>query len=534
MTYGQCQGLIGNKESIVSMSKRYLVGLLGMVTAFGMGGITYGEKEFEVKRVDEGLPGKVTFSKHVAGIIYKHCAECHRPGQSAPFSLLSYKDVKKRSRMIRRVTRSRYMPPWHPVEGHGSFVGSRRLSQREIDLIGAWVDGGALAGDLSKAPTVPKFASGWRLGKPDIVVEMTKGFVVPASGPDIYRNFVIPLNLKKDEWVRAVEVRPSARTVVHHVLFYLDNTGKARRLDGRDGRPGFRGMGFRYTGSLGGWAVGGGPYEVGKGLAMPLAKRDDLVLETHFHPSGKEEIEKTKIAIYLAKKEPERKIHHLQLPAAWGLFAGLNIPAGAKNFKVSGSYKVDVDMDLVTVGAHAHYLGKTMRAWAVHPDGRKEKLFYVDKWDFNWQGNYIYKKPVRLKKGTIVYAELTYDNSAENPANPFNPPLRVTWGLESTDEMAAVTWVVAPAKAKDIGKLDRSLKALERNAWRNRKPRKPLTMYERAVRLDRSGNSNGKIERQEMPEKYRNAILKLDRNQDGVVDEAELELLKKLSGHRGR
>ncbi|MDX1565897.1 MAG: hypothetical protein R3236_10850, partial [Phycisphaeraceae bacterium] len=200
---------------------------------------------------DKPLPEEVTFSAHIAPIVYNNCTECHRPGEGAPFSLTSYKQVRKKAKTINLVVKDRYMPPWHPVPGWGRFRDDRRLADRDLKLIDRWVRTGMKRGDPAQEPKLPRFPEGWFLGQPDMVVKTREPYVVRAGGPDIYRNFVIPLNLKEDKWVTAVEIRPGARSVVHHCLFFLDSTGHARKLDRRDRTSGFRAMGFRRTGSLG-------------------------------------------------------------------------------------------------------------------------------------------------------------------------------------------------------------------------------------------------------------------------------------------
>src|SRR5262249_29298144 len=185
----------------------------------------------------------ITFSEHVAPIVYENCVTCHRPGEAAPFSLISYDDVKKRGALIATVTKARYMPPWHAAHGYGEFADERRLSDAQIDLIGEWVKQGMPEGDPARMPKLPQFAEGWHLGKPDLIVEMPVAYDLPASGPDIFRNFTIPLNLKEDKWVKAVEFRPTARKAAHHALFAYVAAGSTSRLEGIDGKPGFGGMG---------------------------------------------------------------------------------------------------------------------------------------------------------------------------------------------------------------------------------------------------------------------------------------------------
>ena len=180
---------------------------------------------------------QATFTRDIAPIIFNSCTRCHRPGEAGPFPLMTYGDLRKRGAMIERVTESRFMPPWHPVEGHGEFAGANRLSDEEIALIGGWLRSGMPQGDPAELPEMPEFDDGWKLGEPDVVVMMPEGYEVPAGGPDIYRNFHVPLGLPEDKWLTAIEVRPGARTVLHHVLFRLDSTGDAQRAEGRDGHP---------------------------------------------------------------------------------------------------------------------------------------------------------------------------------------------------------------------------------------------------------------------------------------------------------
>jgi hypothetical protein len=397
----------------------------------------------------------VTFTEHVAPIVFNRCANCHRPGEAGPFPLLSYKDARKRGKLIQRVTERRYMPPWHPAPGHGEFRNERRLSDEQVALIKRWVEGGMPEGDPAKLPALPKFTEGWQLGTPDLIVSMDKVYEVSATGRDIYRYFVLPLNLTEDKWVTAMELRPSARSVVHHVLYFLDRTGKARQRDGQDGQPGFSGQGFGGTasGSLGGWAAGGVPQHLPEGLALSLPKGSDLVLQTHFHPSGKVEREKTTVGLYFAKKRPERTLVSFQAPPLFGRLAGISIPAGQKEYKVRGTFKAPVDLDLISVGGHAHYICETMKAKATLPDGGTKSLFYIPKWEFNWQSTYLYKAPVRLPKGAVIDVELTYNNSADNAANPYSPPQRISWGLASTDEMGSILFGAVPVREGELAAL---------------------------------------------------------------------------------
>jgi len=320
------------------------------------------------------------------------------------------------------------------------------------------VESGMAEGDVQKLPKVPEFPQGWYLGKPDLIVTMDRAFDVPADGPDIYRNFVLPLNLTEDKWVTAIDIRPSARAVVHHALYFYDDKGSARKLDGKDGQPGFSGMGFRGSGALGGWAVGATPAKLPDGLALPLPKGSDLVVQTHFHPSGKAENEKITFGIYFGSKAPTRTLLSVQLPPAFGLFSGIDIPPGKADFTRRDSFTLPVDVELVGVSPHAHYLGKSFRGWAVLPDGKTDRLFSITDWDFNWQGAYFYKHFVRLPKGTVLHAEVIWDNSADNERNPHQPPRHVTWGEGTDDEMGSLRYEVIATDEKDVPELRAAFK----------------------------------------------------------------------------
>ena len=259
--------------------------------------------------------------------------ELSPPRRGRAFQPTNYDEVKKRGTLIASVTRSRYMPPWHAAPGFGEFAGERRLTDDQIALIGQWVKQGMLQGNPAQTPALPHFVEGWHLGKPDLIVTMPKGFSLPASGPDIYRHFVVPLNLTEDRWVRAVEFHPGTRAVVHHCLFSYDATGALRKRDGADGKPGFAGMdGGRSSngGPLGGWAVGATPVPLADGLAYPLPQGSDLVLQEHFHLTGKAEVEQSTVGIYFTDQPPERRLMTIQVPPVFGLGAHLKIPAAKR------------------------------------------------------------------------------------------------------------------------------------------------------------------------------------------------------------
>lgn len=399
------------------------------------------------------------FAKDVAPILYQHCTECHRPGEAAPFSLLSYEDAAKRSRQIAAITAERTMPPWKAEPGTYSYRDERRLSDAEIAVLGEWARAGAPAGDLSAAPPVPSYTDGWKLGQPDLILEMPEGFRVPADGPNIYRNFVIRTGLSGDRWIAAVEYRPSARTVVHHALFSADTTGAASRADAADAAPGYSSMGLRGGVSLGGWAVGTQPHAYSDGLSMKLPAGADLVLQLHLVPDGSERLERSQIGLYFAKEPSRRTIVPAMLPPLFSAMEGVRIPAGERSYTVEDSFTLPVDCEVISVFGHAHYLGRELELRAKKGDGAPETLLRISDWDFAWQDKYVFAQPVRLSRGTKLEAKVRWDNSAENPRNPSQPPVMVEWGEESRDEMGALVFELVAVNEKDTAALQQALRA---------------------------------------------------------------------------
>jgi hypothetical protein len=385
----------------------------------------------------------------------------------APFSLENYSDVKKRAEQIVDVTKSRYMPPWKPEPGYGNFVGERRLTDVQIKLIADWSAAGCPEGDAKDLPPKPTFAEGWMNGPPDLIVKMPEPFTLKAdgnNGKDVFRAFVIPLNLDENQYVTAVEFHPDNRRIVHHALFFLDNSGTAakRQAANKDGNPGystFGGPGFLPSGGLGGWAPGAMPNPLPDGWGKLLRKGSDLVIQIHFHPSGKQETEQASLGIYFAKKKPDRIVASA---TARNFF--INIAPGDANYVIKASLTVPVDVDLIGITPHAHLLCKDMKATATMPDGKKQELIWIKDWDFAWQGQYRYVQPVRLPAGTVINMVYTYDNSENNIRNPNSPPKRVTFGEQTTDEMAILFLEFSPVNKTDWPKLLQQLRGTRANA----------------------------------------------------------------------
>jgi hypothetical protein len=457
------------------MRIRQVIGMAGVCGALTAGAVA--------PRAQTPPAAPVTFSEHVAPIVFANCTTCHRPGEAAPFQLLSYRDARPLAKAIAAATAARVMPPWKPAATDYPFHDARGLSPQQIELLQRWAADGAPEGDPAKLPPPPKFTDGWQLGPPDLIVTMTEAYEVPERGPDVYRNFVLPLNLDRDVWVRAIDFRPSARAVVHHSLFFLDATGASREQDAEDPAPGFPGgmggvrirgtglagrggvaSGGQGAGSLGGWALGGRAMELPDGLAIPVAKGSDLILSTHFHPSGSKQTEKSTVGLYFASRPPTQAFAAIQLPPVFGVLEGLDIPAGQERYAVKDSFTLPVDVRAFSVGAHAHYLGKEMKLTATFPDGAVRTLFWIKDWDFSWQERYRFKDFVALPKGTRLDVEIAWDNSAANKRNPSRPPARVTWGEESNDEMGSVGLQLVAARPGDLPELQRAYGEFVRSA----------------------------------------------------------------------
>ena len=376
---------------------------------------------------------EVTYTKDVAPILWKNCARCHRPGDIGPFSLLAYQDAAKRADFIAQITASRRMPPWKPEPGYGEFFDELRMSDREIEVLTAWAKAEAPEGDPHDLPPAPEFPTGWQLGQPDLVVRMREPFEVSASGRDVFRCFVIPLDCDVDQTVAAVDFHPGNRRVVHHALFFLDSTGQGRKLEAKDpapGYPSFGGIGFIPTGGIGGWAPGAIPRPWPEGMGNLLRKGSDLVLQIHYHPSGKPETDQSELGIYFTPRFAANIVAALVLGRT-----DINIPAGAARHRISSTFTLPRDVVAVGISPHMHWLGREMKVEAHLPDGSTRHLLWIKDWDFNWQGRYVYRDRIPLPKGTRLELEAYYDNSAGNASNPNDPPQEIHFGEQTTDEM---------------------------------------------------------------------------------------------------
>lgn len=397
---------------------------------------------------------RVTYTRDVAPILFTRCGACHSPGGSGPFSLLDYQSARERARLIVDATQKRFMPPWLPEPGYGEFKEDRRLTSQEIETIKRWFDDGMTAGRDADLPALPATQGGWRLGQPDLIIRMPRPYTLPAGGTDIWRNFVIPVPIEETRYVKAIEIHPGSARFVHHALMGIDALRTSRRRDAQDQEVGFAGMDMGDAempdGTVLGWTPGLLPNSGVEGASWRLNPGTDAVLQLHMLPSGKPETIDASVGFYFANDSELRLTTYvLQLDAD----DQIDIPPGAREFAVSDAIELPVDVEVLSVYPHAHYLGKRVEAHATLPDGTSTWLLRIDRWDFKWQDIYRYKRPVRLPRGSVVTMRWTYDNSSENRRQSTHPPRRVVAGDRSSDEMAHLLVQMRLSRPEDLPRL---------------------------------------------------------------------------------
>jgi len=390
-----------------------------------------------------------TYSRDVAPILFARCAPCHHDGGAAPFALTSYEDAARRATQIARVTARRYMPPWK-AEHDVAFAGERWLGDDEIATLRKWAEARAPIGDRAGIPAPPAFSGGWALGKPDVVVALP-AYPLAAGGPDDYRNFVVRAPVTGTHWVAAWELQPNGRTI-HHAIVNVDHNGLLRKRDGVDGKPGFAGMEASEAQSPDGfylvWTPGQTPTPPMAGQAWRLDGETDLIVQLHLRPTGKPETVQPRIALYFAAGPPTVPRMTLRIGDL-----PIDIAPGA-TFTMRDAITLPVDVELLALFPHLHYLGRTVRVRARMPgDSAERALLDIDDWDPAWQEKYVLATPLRLPAGTTLSMELGYDNSSRNPRNPNQPPVRVRTGERTVDEMGNVTFELRLAGERDKVKL---------------------------------------------------------------------------------
>jgi hypothetical protein len=389
------------------------------------------------------LAADATYYKDVAPIVQNRCQECHRPGEVAPMSFMTYDQVRPWAKAMKTAVLTKKMPPWSADPHYGKFSNDRSLTQAEMDTLVAWVDGGAAAGNPKDAPKPRQYTDGWQIGKPDVVFELPTPIDVPASGIVDYTYVVIPTNFTEDKWVQFAEVRPDARSAVHHVLAFLRPPGNSFMKDAQPGVPYIpqrptaansqRGQGNiqeQIPGEmLVGYAPGLPPSQTKPGEAKLIKAGSDIVLQLHYTPNGKAVTDRTKFGLIFAKEAPQKRVMSMM---AINYF--IKIPAGDPNYEAHSRATLQQDVNLVSLLPHMHLRGKDFTYKAVYPSGETQVLLSVPKYDFSWQIQYALDQELLLPKGTRIECTAHYDNSANNPANP-DPTKEVRWGDQTFEEM---------------------------------------------------------------------------------------------------
>jgi len=396
-----------------------------------------------------------TFARNVAPLLYRYCASCHSPNGSARFSLLTYQDAKKHAAQIAASTANRSMPPWLPEPGIGDFADERRLTDAEVALLANWAGHGAPQGNPAETPAAPCFTQGWQLGTPDMVLKAAKPFTLPASGPDVFWNFIFSPSLSATRYVRAIEIQPGEDGMVHHANLLIDRTHSARRLEAQPG-AGFPGMELRlahapldFPGHFLFWKPGSVPWVEPDGLSWRLDPGNDLVLNAHLMAmstaSGSAMKVQPSIALYFTNKPPDRFPLLIQMEND----GAIDIPAGDSDFLVRDDFRLPRDADVLAVYPHAHELGHLLEGYATLPDGQRKWLIRIPDWNPKWQAVYHYREPVFLPEGSVISMRYHYDNSAANPRNPHHPPVPVRSGDQSSDEMGHLWLQLLPRGTGD-------------------------------------------------------------------------------------
>jgi Flp pilus assembly protein TadD len=392
-----------------------------------------------------------TFDKDVAPIVFNNCSRCHRPGEVAPFSLLSYADVVKHAQNVSEQTLKRHMPPWLPDTGDFPIVGERRLTDAQIDTIQRWFKNGTPEGSAADLPAVPSFPNGWQLGQPDITLTPSRPYVLKPGSEDVYRDLVLHTSIKTPVYVRAVEFKTNGAPI-HHAVIRVDSTGASESRDGKDGQPGFDGMSWQSVqdpgGQFIGWAPGRGPILSPDGMPWTLNPGSDLVIELHMLPPKTPRDVQPTIGLYLTSTPPVKTPVTVLINSLL-----IDIPPGDANYVVTETAQLPVPVQLLSVYPHAHYLGKDMLVTAALPDGTSKTLLHIREWSFHWQQDYRYATPIPLPAGTTITMRYTYDNSSANDENPHEPPIRVHLGPNSTDEMGELGLQVLPESLADAATL---------------------------------------------------------------------------------
>lgn len=445
------------------------------------------------------VDGEINYAQHVASILQENCEECHRAGRIGPFTLASYQDAVEWSAPIKEVLLNRQMPPWHADQKFGAFHNNRSLTDKERDTILRWIDTGKAKGNDSDLPPAKVWADDWEMGKPDLVLKLPRPQTVPATGVVPYRYIVVPTNFTEDKWVVAAEGKPGNPAVVHHIIVYLMSPDKPDPFREGDGEMNV----------LTEWAPGNGPVMASPGTAMRVPAGATLLIEMHYTPNGKETTDQSMVGMKFTDNPPERIIRA-------NLFANesIVIPARDPHHPESEDYTFQEDCRILAFLPHMHWRGKHFEYVALYPDGKTERLLSVPRWDFNWQTGYWFTEPLRVPKGTTIRATATWDNSANNKANP-DPEKNVYWGLQTWEEMM-VGWMYYVREVPD---------APPSTTAKNSKPKKLSSAGMFRV-MDR--DKNGWVAGKEIPPQFRPLLSDIGIDLEQGLDPVSYEFIYQI------
>jgi peroxiredoxin len=453
-----------------------------------------------IGRVPQVKPqGEITYAKHVSRILNKRCVECHRDGEIAPFALTDYDEVVGWSEMIREVVDEERMPPWHANPEYGEFVNDCRLSGEEKEMIFTWVDNGSPEGDPADMPEPPKFVEGWAAGEPDQIVYMSeKPYEISATGTVEYQYYTVDPGWKEDKWIKVAEARPGNRSCVHHILCFVMSEAGTADLD---------------NSVTIGWAPGTPPRVFASDTAVFVPAGAQILFQMHYTPNGTPQTDRSYVGFQFA--DPEQ-VEYLAggSTASAGDFL---IPAGAGDHAVRSNYVFERDQLLLSMLPHMHLRGKSFRYTAHYPDGKKEILLDVPRYDFNWQLRYELKEPKLMKKGTEIRCVAHFDNSEENLTNP-DPTIDVTWGDQTYEEM-----MIGFFTTREVEKIN--LDDLAKQAEEGRKQKQMFVAQAKLYIAGMDKNGNGTLSVDETPEEFQRFFKRLDNNDDGEVNAEEASVL---------
>jgi hypothetical protein len=422
-------------------------GALALATSLGLSAQTQSTRP-------KGDPDAPTFAKDVAPILYKNCVGCHRPGEIAPMSLLTYDEARPWAKAIRDEVSEGNMPPWHAAPTAVKLRDERRLTDTERQTLIRWANTGAAEGDPKAAPPVPTLADGWRMGKPDAVFEMHEDFSIPAEGTIEYEWFYIPTNFTEPKYVQSIEVRPGNKAVVHHVLVYYRANPDKQRAPVLQPNPAQMKIAERASGSrppkgrelgprrlIASFAPGTDPQIFPAGTALRLEASGTIELQMHYTTNGTASTDRSRVGVIYAKEEPK---HEIRATAFYN--GGLVLPPGAEDVKVDADLTFVQDAILWGMLPHTHLRGKKWEYRLELPDGTSKMILAVPKYDFNWQTYYMFDEPLLVPKGAKLVSSAWYDNSAKNKFNP-DPKVQVLWGDQTWEEMQYTGLLFSPATA---------------------------------------------------------------------------------------